>query len=213
MKLSQLGKLSDLELAADASAMAATISAAPATFGLTAPQAAEMSDIAELFNDSISAAEAARVAAESSSFDKDLNRETLLSIYSQYLNLMYATPSVTASEIMTLGLEPRSTTRTPLVPVTPEDVLATPFANGTVKITWSRGGNKYGVVYEVECSDADESNWAVCGTTTKQNITLAGFEPGVPKWFPFGATKNGAYSDYSFNSGIYIPVPGLSLAA
>lgn len=213
MKLSQLAKLPDLDLAADATAIAASITASPTTFGLTALQATEMSDIAELFTDSIAAAEAARVAAESAAFDKDEQRDALLSIFSQYLNLMYATPGVTASEIMTLGLEPRSTSRTPVVPVTPLDVLATPFANGTVKINWNRGGNKYGVLFEIECSDADESNWAVCGTTTKQSITLSGFDPGVPKWFRVRATKNGEYSDYSFNSGIYIPVPGLALAA
>ena len=126
---------------------------------------------------------------------------------------MYATPSVSPSEIMTLGLEPRATTRTPIVPSTPQTPLATPFADGTVKITWSRGDNKYGVVYEIECSDADESNWAVCGTTTKQAITLSGFDPGVPKWFRIRATKNEEYSDYSFNTGIYIPVPGRALAA
>lgn len=213
MKISQLPKLTDLELASDATAMAAQIAAAPSTFGLSAGQATEMVDIAELFTDSIAAAEAARVAAESATFDKELQREALLSIFSQYLNLMYATPSVSSSEIMTLGLEPRSTTRTPLVPTTPQDPLATPFANGTVKITWNRGDNKYGVVYEIECSDADESNWAVCATTTKQSVNLSGFDPGVPKWFRIRATKNGDYSDYSYNTGIYIPVPGLALAA
>lgn len=213
MTLSQIGKLADTVLATEAGVITAQIVASPATYGLSLAQATEMADAATLFQEAIVAAENARNAAESATFDKDEQRQALVDVMSLYLNLMYATPSVTSAEIMTLGLEPRTTNKTPLIPSIPQSVLATPFADGTVKITWSRGENKYGMIYEVEVSDADESNWTVCATTTRQSVTLSGYEPGVPKWFRVRATKNGDYSDYSFNTGIYIPEPGLSLAA
>ena len=100
MTLTQFGKLADLPLAADATAMAAQIVASPTTYGLSAAQATEMADLAELFSDAVAAADAARILAESATFDKDQQREALLATFSQYLNLMYATPTVSPSEIM-----------------------------------------------------------------------------------------------------------------
>ena len=215
LKLNALRSLNDTSLAGKLTYISSTIVAAPATFGLTAPQAASLEASAEVFATSIVDAEEARGAFQSAIEVKDNQRESSLELFGQLLNLMYAQPAVTPGAIASLTLDPRSTTKTPVVPSQPQDFLATPFADGTVKLSWKPGANKYGVVYEVEAADADESNWAVVATTTKSRITVAGFEAGTPKWFRVRATKNGQSSVYSFNSGIYIPIPGapISLAA
>ena len=217
MTLRDIYILSDDQLANEATELAAAITASPTTFGLTVPIATTISDAAEVFVTSLTDWHAAQNAVTNASFVKTSQRESLLSTLSTYLNLMYATPTVTGSAITSLGLAPRSETRTPVIPFQPQDLLATPFADGTVKITWSRGDNKYGVVYQIEAAGADATEWAMIQSTTKTKVTLSGMNPGTPMWFRVRATKGTLASEYSFPSGIYIPMPGgtgtLELAA
>lgn len=211
MTISQMYNLEDPALGDTMSQVAAQVLAAPATFGLSVGQATEMSDSAELFNELLAAWNAARNAADTASYDKQTQREASLAVFGQYLNLMYANPAVSSSDLLSIGFAPRSTAKTPILPYIPQEPFATPFADGTVKLTWKAGDNKYGVIYEVEVSDADESNWTLLASTTKTRLTFNGFAPGVPKWFRIRATKNGDVSPYSVNAGIYIPAPGLTL--
>ncbi len=208
MTLRDIHILSDDQLANEATELAAAISASPATFGLTVPIATSISDAAELFVTSLTDWHSAQNAATNASYIKTSQRESLLSTLSAYLNLMYATPTVTGSAITSLGLAPRSETRTPVIPFQPQDLLATPFADGTVKLTWGRGDNKYGVVYQIEAAGADATEWTMVQSTTKAKVTLSGMNPGTPMWFRVRSTKGTLTSEYSFVAGIYIPAPG-----
>ncbi|HMS54319.1 MAG TPA: fibronectin type III domain-containing protein [Fimbriimonadaceae bacterium] len=211
MTITQMYNLEDPTPGDTLAQVGAQVLAAPATFGLSVAQATEMSDSAELFNEALAAWNAARIAADTASFDKQTQRETSLAVFSQYLNLMYANPSVSSSSILSLGFAPRSTSKTPILPFIPQEPFALPSADGSVKVSWKAGDNKYGVIYEVEVSDADESNWTLLASTTKTRLTFNDFAPGVPKWFRIRATKNGEVSPYSVNAGIYIPAPGFGL--
>lgn len=208
MTLSELRQLSDATLGGKLIFISGQIVAAPTSFGLTVPQATSLADKADLFATALTDLEAARGSFDGAFEAKNNLRESALDLFGQLLSVMYAQPAVTPESIASLTLTPRSDTKSTIVPVQPVDFLATPFADGTVKLTWKPGANKYGVVYEVESADADESNWSVIASTTKTKLTLSGFAPGAPKWFRVRATKNGLSSVYSFHSGIYIPIPG-----
>lgn len=212
MTLSDLRKLSDADLSNQCTFIATTISGSPSTYFLTAPQASSLEDAATLFATSVADLPAARATFETALETKDGLRASTLELFGQLLNLVYAQPAVTPEILTTLDLTPRSTSKTPVVPVTPTTLVALPNVDGTVKVSWKPNGNKYGVVYELEVSDMDESNWAVVASVTKKSVTLEGFEPGVPKFFRVRATKNGEESPWSLVEGIYLPQPGVSLS-
>lgn len=206
--LTQLQSLSDAQLSDLLTSIAATITGGPSSFGLSAGNATTMSDAAELFGTSLVDWNAAKFAADSAKVTKDSYRESTLNTFRTYLNLMYASPTVSESSVASLGLAPRSTERTPVIPEQPVDLVATPFADGTVKLTWGSGGNKYGVVYEVERAGTDATDWTTAFSTTKRSVTLPDAAPGVIQFFRVSATKNGLRSQPSFTEGIYLPAPG-----
>lgn len=213
MTLSELRDLNDATLGGKLTYIAGQIVLSPSTYGLTVPQGTQLSDIAELFATSLVDMEAARGVFDGAMEAKENLRESALEMFGQLLSVMYAQPAVTPEAISGLTLTPRSGVKVPITPVEPANLVATPSANGTVRLSWRPNGNKYGVIYEIEAADADESNWTVISTTTKTKITLSGFAPGTPKWFRVRATKNGLVSEFSFNAGIYIPIPGESMEA
>lgn len=207
MTLSELIRLNDHSLSAKLTYIAAKAVSDPAEYGFTAPEAASLEAVAETFASSLTDWEAAKGSYDEASEAKANERQGAIDAFTQLLNLMYATPSVTPEAISSLTLTPRSGTRTPVVPVTPTDFIATPFADGTVELKWNRNGNKYGVVFEVETASADQTDWHIGLSTTKTKLRVGGFAPGVPAWFRVRASKNGLSSEFSFNSGIYIPAP------
>ena len=207
MTLSAFRVLNDIILGQKSTFIANTITAAPTTFGLTAPEATAMSDAADLYATALLDLQAAEAAFEAAKVARDSQRVALLDTFCGYLNQMYATQTVTDESIASLTLAVRDQTRTPIVPTIPTDVLATPFADGTVKLTWNRNGSAYGVVFTIEMAPADATSWTVIGNTTKAKATFSGFNPGTPCWFRVIASKNGIVSDPSFYAGIYIPSP------
>lgn len=206
--LTQLNGLSDAQLSDLLTAIAATISGGPTTFGLSAGNATAMTNAAENFGSALLDWNAAKAAADTAKLSKDTFRDESLATFRTYLNLMYATPTVSEISVSSLGLAPRSTERNPVVPEQPVDLVATPFADGTVKLTWGSGGNKYGVVYEVERAGTDATDWTTAFSTTKRSVTLPDAAPGVIQFFRVSATKNGLRSQPSFTEGIYLPAPG-----
>lgn len=207
MTLSEFRLLNSIILGQKASFIATTVSAAPGSFGLSATEATAMSDASDLYATTLLDFQAAQAALDAAKAARDTQREAMLDTFCAYLKIMYATPSVTDESIASLTLAIRDETRTPVVPTTPVDLLATPFADGTVTVSWKRNGNPYGVVFTVETAEADATHWTVLGNTTKARETYSGFVPGVPRWFRVTASKNGIVSDPSFLAGIYIPSP------
>ncbi len=208
MTLSELTRLSDFTLSGQLTYIAAKAVSDPTEYGFTAPQAASLESAAETFSSSLNDWNAAKGSYDEASEAKANQRQAAVEVFTQLLNLMYATPTVTPEAISSLSLTPRNGARSPIVPVTPTDFIATPFADGTVELKWNRNGNKYGVVFEVETAGADLSDWQIGLSTTRSKVRVSGFTPGVPAWFRVRATKNGVDSEFSFNSGIYIPAPG-----
>lgn len=189
--------------------MAATITGAPATFGLSAPQAASMTNAAEILVDANLGVIAAKNALLTARNAQTEAHQTLISTFNTLLNLSYADPAVSDSTLNSIGLDSRTTTRTPIVPQQPQSLEVVPNADGTVAVSWEAGENKYGVVYELQAGSTDSTEWTTVASVTRRNVVLSGFAPGVTRWFRVRATKNGIASEFSFTEGIYVPAPGL----
>lgn len=212
MKLSDLRNLSDSSLQSKLSFIANQVVSAPTQYGLTGPQGDDLAEIAALFSSALSEMEEVRGLFASAMESKENLREAALTRFGKLMNLMYAQPDVTPEAITSLTLRPRIKTKTPVVPIAPTHFSALPFSNGTVQLSWKPGGNKYGVVYEIEALDPDQENWTIIATTTKTRLTLSGFPAGSPKWFRVRATKNGRASSYSFKAGVYQGFGAFSVA-
>lgn len=208
MTIKNLQQLSDAELADTLISVSQTVVANASSFGLSAPQAAAMEAAASTFESDLMDWNTARLAAEGASLSKNEGRENALEIFSAYLKMAYANPAVTPATMASIGFSPYSDTRTPLEAFVPRELVAVPYSDGTVRLSWKRGENKYGVTYLVETAEADATSWVLAKTVKKLSATLPGATPGVPRWYRVRAVTAESISEPCFPAGIYIPVPG-----
>lgn len=211
MNLSQFRNLSSSALAEVATPMAATITGAPATFGLSPAQATAMTTTSAALTAANLQLIAARNAVLTAHNAQLAAHEAVLGTFTSSLKLSYADPSVSDGTLNSIGLDSRNTTRTPIIPQRPTGLEVVPSADGTVTATWNANGSKYGVIYELQAGSTDSTQWVSVANVTRRRVTLSGFAPGVTRWFRVRATKNGLSSEYSFIEGIYIPAPGTEL--
>jgi hypothetical protein len=202
MASNNYSKLSDAQLADFVAQAAAVFAPVPATYGLTAQQVTKLTSAGTDLAAGITAADAAEAAFHAAIQGKLADRQEALDEISICAGLMYATPTITPEQIAAAGFQPRDTTRTPIIPTVPLDLVATPNANGTVKLAWSRNGNPYAVTFVIEESTEGVA-WAIAGLTSKRTITLDGYAPGVKKWFRVKASHRDVSSIWSSVVTIY----------
>lgn len=189
MKISAIHFLGDAELGDRLTQMAETIDGDPGSFGLDGSIASILVDSAKSFRLALEGLEYARIGAEGALLSKNRERELAIGNFAKYLKLVYATPTVSPSTITTLGLSPRSTRKTEILPSTPKDLIATPFANGTAKVKWQRGANQYGVIYQLESRTLETGEWTLLASTTKTSAVVNGMTPGRARLFRVRALK------------------------
>ena len=102
---------------------------------------------------------------------------------------VYANSALTPAKIQTLGLSPRSKSRTKTVPVTPDGLVAEPQANGTMKLSWNRSGNPSGAMFVVEAR-TEGGDWAPVANTSASRTVLGDLLPGGPIQLRVYAMKN-----------------------
>ena len=207
-------KLTDAALVNKGTTTKTAIAGSEASYGLLPGDTTALNSDVVDFNKSITDAENARAAAQSLTQDKDAKRQALLAELTGIAKKVYANPAVTNAMLVEAGFAPRSTTRTPIVPVTPANLVANAFVNGDVKLTWDKAGNKYGVVFQVEAK-SETGDWTIVATTTQSKIALTGYAPGTAAWFRVRATKNGIITTGSNEVSIYhsSSTPSLQIAA
>jgi hypothetical protein len=194
--------LSFAELLSLASTMRTTLAAAPATYNLSNSQITALTGAVNAFDNSLGevAHQAATLGAARQ--DRDLKREQLLAQITMLAALIYANPNLTPAQIAATGLQVHDTTRTPVVPSEPTQLTATPFANGTVQLTWKRNGNPATVMFVIE-TKTEGGEWTPVKMVGRSRAVLSGFAPGTPAWFRVYATKSGQASVPSFDVSIY----------
>ena len=190
----------------DLDAMAITASevlgSAPSAYSLTAAQVLSLSNASTAFSEALAENEAAQGAAKAATAFKNEKREALVSVLSELGAIMYRSPSVTDDMLLRAQYAVHDDHKSAPSVDKPLSLLAKPDADGSVKLTWSRNGNKQGTIFNIECK-GEEGDWMHLATTTKAKITVTGFTPGITKWFRVRATRDGLYSLPSNEEPIY----------
>lgn len=151
------------------------------------------------------AAVTARSTSKSATITQNTDLETLRSLLSQSVSkiktyaLGQADPNAVYAE---MDVPAPDTTPTKHYPVTPASLVAQPFANGTVKLTWDSNGNYRNTTFVIEGSN-DGASWSQIDTTNSQKITLTGYTPGQTFWFRVAARHNGQTSVPTDNVSIW----------
>ena len=207
-----LYKLSFLEAVSFANAMlSVTGKESPNPFSIPAGQ------LTDLFNDSVSLSAAnadvdsARMAYHSAISAREAAHRSCLGAISTVARTAYANPSLTPSQIDSLGLKPRATTRTKIVPKAPRDLVAVPTIAGNVDLKWDRNGNVNGsgVVFIVE-SQVGTGAWTFVTETSKSKLTVLNYAVGEQASFRVIASKNGARSTPTQVAVVYPSEDGAS---
>lgn len=187
----------------------------PNAYGVPDATLTELNTNQGLLGTAISLVESTKAAYESALQDREEAFGVTVESLSSIGNVIYNNPEVTDGMIAAAGYAVRDTVRTPVVPVTPTELVAQPFADGTVKLKWNRNGGRYGIVYNIEARADSSSQWLPVLTTTRQREVVEGFAPGVATWFRVVATRNSLTAPASEPISIYLGSGSttLSLAA
>ncbi len=194
--------MSDGDLQAMAGVVNSTMSTSAAAYGVSGAQAAALNTAFTEFGTARSDAASAEADFHSAIEDKSAAREALLANLSTIAKVIYNNTAVTPAMIAAAGYQPRDEERTPVVPQTPTDFQAEPFANGTVQFGWGRNGNPYGVVFVLEHSP-NGTSWSQIWSGRQSKAKLEGFTPGVLGWFRVRARTATLFSDWSTPEAIY----------
>ena len=173
-------------------------------FGISDLQVAALTSGGTGLNGAILAQKAAIVAERQATQQKAVSRKGLVDALSSAAATAYAS-TATDTQLASLGLPPRRTgTSRPKASVQPTALLAVPNANGTVKLSWARGDNRYGMTFLLETS-GDGVEWSFLRSTQRVSETVAGFAPGTAAWFRVTAATSTTTSLPSAPVAVYAP--------
>ena len=181
--------------------IATTVGENYATYGLTKPECDLLATTA-----TATQAECADVLAKKSAYlgalsSRDANAASCVQAIAKAAAAIYRKPGVTTAMIRDLGLEPRATTRTKVVPRTPTDVMAKVDRFAVVSISFKRAGNAPGVIFRLE-NRLPGGAWTLTAEGTATRFTVPGLSP-EPRVFRVIAIKSGLEAAPSNEAGIY----------
>lgn len=202
MTRATLYKLPEAKLSEVLSALSDIIAADPARYALDSGIADELADAAKTFDLTIANQIAAVAALFNANQAKSDARSAAVELFAKYLNVVFNAPTVGDGDIASLGMRPRKTTRTAVVPKRALRLIASALTSGTVELAWDRNGNAYSVNFVVETREPN-GEWRLATMTTKAKITLTGFPPGRPAAFRVIARKGSRVASPSNVAVIY----------
>jgi hypothetical protein len=93
-----------------------------------------------------------------------------------------------------LGFDPPDTVRSIVAPGTPTDLVAVPFAPGTINLKW-KGNNTTRVTYLIEYKHGDTGDWVLLGAATAQKFRHTPTVTG--EYYNYRVRAQGSRSQYS----------------
>lgn len=199
-------RIPNSELAILAQQMADTIGTSPSVYGASSGQVGALGEAVFLLESKVAEAEAARVASKAATAAQNSAREDLIAQVSVLARQMFAKTGMTPGLVTATGLVPHDEIQSPIEPDEPTYLIATPFADGQVKLEWKRNANPYGVIFVIEAS-IDGAPWAQVFATKRATVKIPGFTPGVKTTFRVKASNRGQFSAPSLPATIYAPEP------
>lgn len=208
----EFNRLTDSELQVTAKQAHTVIAPDAVAYGVNASQMTALLNASTALESAIEGLTAARDAYLAAQEARDAARATTLDALSNVGSTIYNFASVTNEMIAAAGYAVRQP-RTAIVPQYVTAVTVTPSPNGTAVVAWPRGGNRYGVAFQIEWRTED-TDWEFAAATTRTRWTLSGVTPGVTRYFRVIATKSDASAPPSPSAIAYGPgTPSLAMAA
>lgn len=146
----------------------------------------------------------AKAAYHAAVQDRDAKAGATTHAVADLARTAYANAAVTSTMIAALGLQPRASRGTKVVPTTPIHLTGTPMPNGDIRLAWNCYGNAASVNFIVE-AQTGAGEWAFVQDTTVAKITLWGYAPGVAVSFRVSASKNKVVSATVSPSSVAAP--------
>ena len=182
--------------------MGTVVGPTPATYGCTAAQVTTLNNATSDLVSALANLDAAKALYRSAVETKNAAHAATISAIADIAGEVYATETLSSAQIAATGLAVHDDGPSPSYPQEVTDVVATPYANATVKLQWNRGTNPPGTTFIIEKS-TDNVNWTLVQLATRSKATLSNFAPGVPMWFRITASKNEVNATPSFPVAIY----------
>jgi hypothetical protein len=192
----------ETHLSLGSTAIGNAITSSPLTYGLTADEVSDYNALRHEFSADREGVDAAKLALKASVEAKEASKKNLLVGTSRLAAKLYNNPAVTNEALVAAGLAPRDTTKTHHSPQEPRDLLAKPFANGMVQLSWNRAGNVKWMQFLVETRTEDGA-WTSAMITSRTRVKLHGFTPGQTRWFRVLAIRDDQKSLPSNEASIY----------
>jgi hypothetical protein len=159
-------------------------------YGITLQQADAVSLKSQAYVGSLESLATAQTALRNAYTTKDETREDFLADVSVLAGRIKANPSVTAQMLTAAGLPPRNSGGSDRAPVTPRDLSATGFPNGTNRLRWKSAGNTSRTVYVVEQRFSTSEDWEIVGATTSTTLETEDNTVGQMVFYRVSAQRN-----------------------
>ena len=200
------GKKKDGELKALVATATAVLSQGGGDYGVSPTMVGSLSAAGIDLERGMSAQTAAVAAEKAATQQKLASKAATVASLNAIAGIVYHRSDVSDEMLAAIGFAPRrSVVPRPLAALPVTELLAQPYADGSVKLSWKRGsGNPYGTMFLIESSE-DGAAWTILGSTKRASATVEGYAPGVTAWFRITATTSTSATRPSAAVAIYGP--------
>lgn len=171
--------------------------------GITAYDIASISGQTQDFDSAMTQAFAALMAYRGASAGKKTARKNAEKIIRTYVKRFQVNPNVSDATRAALQIPIYKKPSGPLIPVVPQQLMATPHASGVNNLHWKPNGNKQGVLYVVQAKPSGNGEWTTVGVSTKTRYAHLGNTPGMPMRYRVAAQRAQKISRVSNEAGVY----------
>lgn len=184
---------SDVALKAQLPTFLANATANADDLGLTAPEIEALGELFDTFTLDMDSVDAAKLASKAAVSAKNESASVVREQIAQYAKTWRANPAIKDSVLADMNVPPHQTqgSQTPAVP--PTNLSFSFSGTGLIDLTWKRGGNKSGTVYNIQTREGTTGAWSVAFTTTKTKATISG-NPGTPLYIRVVAIRGASVS-------------------
>lgn len=130
-------------------------------------------------------------------------RKTAESYVRQLVRNIQVRPGVSDQLKKELGITVHDTEPTPIIPITPANLVAQGFETGVNQLKWSANGNKKGTQYVIEARYNDSSEWVLVDVILKTRYSHQNQTPGVRVFYRVRAKRTEFVSSPSNVAVVY----------
>ena len=174
-----------------------------AALGLVAGDMTPVTTAKTPFDTAIPDVVAKRQAFEQAVENKVTTRKASVSSVRTVVRKIQANPAVTNALKAQLGITVKDTVITPVVPVTPAELVVQGLDSGTNVLNWKRNGNKPSVQFMIEAKIGTAAAWALIDVTSATKFSHTGQTPGVKAIYRVRARRGTSVSEPSNEAVVY----------